>query len=316
MSYSKYPLLDKKSLNTISIDDRKSLVNTDTFGKVFTNGAGFTTFIDSLPDSLAAKELIEFVDVVKKARKNGKTIVLGMGAHIIKVGLSPIIIDLMERGWVSAIAVNGAFLIHDFEIAFAGKTSEDVADNLLNGRFGNVEETGLFLNSALKEGYEVGMGAGESVGRYMKGADFKYNHFSIVQNAYRLNIPLTVHPAIGTDIIHFHPSFDGAITGKLAERDFILLASIISKISQGGVFINIGSAVILPEVFLKAIAFCTAQGIELKDFYTAVFDFNKQYRSMENVKKRPVENGGKGYYFIGHHEIMVPLFCAMLKDNS
>ncbi len=314
MPYQKYPLLKKKSINTISIEDRKSLVNVSTFGKPFTQGSGFNSFVDSLPDSLAAKDIIQFVNRVKEARISGKPIIIGMGAHIIKVGLSPIIIDLMERGWISAIAVNGAFIIHDFEIAYAGKTSEDVAKNLLEGNFGNVEETGLFLNSAQKEGNELEMGAGEAIGRYMNQTDFKFNEFSVIQNAYRLNIPVTVHPAIGTDIIHYHPSFDGAITGKLAERDFILFASIVSKISSGGVYINIGSAVILPEIFLKAIAFCTAQGIEIKDFYTAVFDFNKQYRPMENVKKRPVENGGKGYYFVGHHEIMIPLFSAMLKN--
>jgi len=314
MAYNKYPILDTKGLNTISIEDRSSLVGIDSFGNPFNGDSSFQSFIDSLPESLSAKDLKEFVNKVKTARKENKTIILGMGAHVIKVGLSPIIIDLMERGWISAIAVNGAFIIHDFEIGLAGKTSEDVAENLLNGRFGNVEETGLFINSAFKEGYEEGMGAGEALGKYMKEANFKYNAFSVVQNAYRLNIPLTVHPAIGTDIIHFHPSFDGKVTGKLAERDFIQFASVVSKISNGGVFANIGSAVIIPEVFLKAVAFCTAQGIELKKFYTAVFDFNKQYRSMENITKRPVEKNGKGYYFIGHHEIMIPLFAAMLKQ--
>ncbi len=314
MAYKKYPLLIKKSINTISINERKSLVSVKNFAKPYIQGSGFNSFIESLPKSLAAKDLIEFSDKVKAARIAGKTIIIGMGAHIIKVGLNPIIIDLMERGWVSAIAVNGAFIIHDFEIAYAGKTSEDVAGNLLEGRFGNTEETGLFINSALKEGNELGIGAGEAIGRYMNRSDFKYNELSVMQNAYRLNIPITVHPAIGTDIIHYHPSFDGAITGKLAERDFILFASIISKISDGGIYFNIGSAVILPEIFLKAIAFCTAQGIEIKEFYTAVFDFNKQYRPMENVKKRPVGNGGKGYYFVGHHEIMIPLFSAMLKN--
>ena len=314
MAYKNFPLLTNKSLNTISIEDRKSLVDVNSFAKPYIKDSGFDSFISSLPDSLAAKDLLEFSYKVKEARIAGKTIILGMGAHVIKVGLSPVIIDLMERGWISAIAVNGAFIIHDFEIAYAGKTSEIVAGNLLEGKFGNTEETGLFINSAMKEGNEKGIGAGEAIGSYMNHSDFKYNKFSILQNAYRLNIPLTVHPAIGTDFIHYHPTFDGAITGKLAERDFTLFSSVVSKISSGGIYINIGSAVILPEIFLKAISFCTAQDIEIKDFYTAVFDFNKQYRPIENVKNRPVGNGGKGFYFVGHHEIMIPLFSAILKS--
>ncbi|MCP4221333.1 MAG: hypothetical protein GY765_42300, partial [bacterium] len=252
---------------------------------------------------------------ILKAREEGKPIVLGMGAHLIKVGLTPVIIDLMERGWISAIAVNGAFMIHDFEIAYGGLTSEDVAENLHKGRFGNTEETGIFLNSALKDGLEKGLGAGEAVGNYLLSGKFSLNQYSVLYKAYKLNIPVTVHPAIGTDFIHFHPNFDGAVTGELAERDFLLFSSVISQLSEGGVYLNIGSAVILPEVFLKAIAFCTAQGIEMKEFYTAVFDFNRQYRSMENVASRPVLNGGKGYYFVGHHEIMIPLLAAMLLES-
>jgi hypothetical protein len=222
----------------------------------------------------------------------------------------------MQRGWISAIAANGALMVHDFEIALAGETSENVADNLLQGNYGNTEETGLFLNLALKDGLIRNMGAGEAVGYYLIQAKLPNLEHSILFNAYKLNIPVTIHPAIGTDFIHFHPTFIGEITGALAERDFQLMASIVSEISQGGVYLNVGSAVILPEVFLKAVAFCSAQGINLENFYTAVFDFNRHYRPFENVFKRPVAHGGKGFYFIGHHEIMIPLLAAMILSTQ
>ena len=315
MPYKKYPLLNKKSLKTIPIKERKSLVDVKDFGTPLPEGSGFSAFLKSLPNFLAARDLREFLDCMKNARQEGKPIIIGMGAHVVKVGLSPVIIDLMERGWVSALAVNGAFMIHDFEIAFCGGTSEDVAENLHRGNFGNAEETGIFLNIAMKEGNMAGLGAGEAVGQYLLSAKFPFNKQSILYKAYKLNIPLTIHPAIGADFIHFHPGFDGAVVGALAERDFLLFASVVSQLSDGGVFINIGSAVILPEVFLKAVAFCTGQGIEMKNFYTAVFDFNRQYRSAENVTGRPVLNGGKGYYFVGHHEIMVPLLAAALLNS-
>ena len=316
MPYKKYPLLSKKKLNTISIDERKSLVEVENFGRPYEPGSGFKGFLESLPHFLAAKDFREFCQHIKEARKKEKPIIVGMGAHIVKVGLNPVIIDLMERGWISAIAVNGAFMIHDFEIALTGKTSEDVAANLHQGTYGNTEETGIFLNVALKVGLEKKFGAGEAIGNYLISSKFPYNQHSILYKAYKLNIPVTVHPAIGTDFIHYHPHFDGAVAGALAEADFLLFSSVVSKISDGGIYMNIGSAVILPEIFLKALAFCTAQGIELKNLYTAVFDFNKHYRPYENVVSRPVLNGGKGYYFIGHHELMIPLLAAALLSSK
>jgi hypothetical protein len=315
MPYKKYPLLKKKNLQTLSINERKSLVDVIDFAQPYAPGADFNAFLNSLPNLLAAKDLLEFCQHLKDARKKDKPIILAMGAHTVKVGLNPIIIDLMERGWISAVAVNGAFMIHDFEIAFAGHTSEDVKENLHKGTFGNTEETGLFLGVALREGREKCLGAGEAVGHYLISNSFPYNQYSILYKAYKLNIPMTVHPAIGTDFIHYHPQIDGGVIGALAETDFLQFSSVVSKLSGGGVFINVGSAVILPEVFLKAAAFCTAQGIELKEFYTAVFDFKKHYRPTENVVSRPVLNGGKGYYFIGHHEIMIPLLAAILLNS-
>lgn len=315
MPYKKYPLLNKKNFKTIPIHERISLVNVTDFAHPYVPGSGLDGFLNSLPHFLAAADLVEFCDHVKNARQKNKPIILGLGAHTVKVGLSPIIIDLMERGWISALAVNGAFMIHDFEIALAGKTSENVSENLHKGLFGNAEETGLFLNVALKDGMAQKIGAGEAVGQYLISSNFPYNRYSVLYKAYKLNIPVTVHPAIGTDFIHYHPTFDGSVVGALAETDFLLLASVVSQLSDGGVYINVGSAVILPEVFLKAIAFCTAQEIQLKNFFTAVFDFNKQYRPSENVMSRPVLNGGKGYYFVGHHEIMLPLFAAILIES-
>ncbi len=315
MPYKKYPLMSKKKLKTISIKDRKSLVDSEDFSKPFVPGSGIGGFLKSLPGFLAAKDLQEFCGYVKNARKKDKPIMLGLGAHTVKVGLNPIIIDLMERGWVSAIAANGAYMIHDFEVALTGKTSENVPGNLHKGTFGNTEETGLFLNVALKDGMEQKLGAGEAVGHYLISSNFPNNRYSVLYKAYKLNIPVTIHPAIGTDFIHYHPNFDGAVVGALAETDFLLFSSVVSNLANGGVYINAGSAVILPEVFLKAVSFCTAQGIKLKNFYTAVFDFNKHYRPAENVASRPVLNGGKGYYFIGHHEIMLPLLAAILINS-
>lgn len=316
MPYKKYPLLNKKNLKTIPIKKRKSLVDVNDFAQPYEPGSGFKGFLQALPNFLAAKDFTEFYQHVKNARKKDKPIILGLGAHTVKVGLNPVIIDLMERGWVSAIAGNGAFMIHDFEIALTGKTSEDVAGNLHKGTYGNTEETGVFLNAALKKGMQENVGGGEAIGHYLISSKFAYNNYSILYKAYKLNIPVTIHPAIGTDFTHYHPHFDGAVAGALAEADFLLFSSVVSQISDGGVYINIGSAVILPEIFLKAIAFCTAQEIQLKKFYTAVFDFNKHYRPYENVVSRPVLNGGKGYYFIGHHEIMIPLLAATLLSTK
>jgi hypothetical protein len=316
MPYPKYKALNKKNLKTVSIKDRPSLVHLGDFPKPYLAGADFNSFIASLPPFLAAKDLREFAGRLGDARKKNKPIIWGMGAHVVKLGLGPLIIDLMQRGWISAIATNGAFMIHDFEIALAGNTSEDVAGNLLQGSYGNTDETGLFLNLALKDGMQANMGAGEAVGYYLIQAKLPHLEHSVLFNAYKLNIPVTIHPAIGTDFIHFHPMFNGEVTGALAERDFQLLASIVAEIGQGGTYLNIGSAVILPEVFLKAVAFCSGQGIRLENFYTAVFDFNRHYRPFENVFKRPVAHGGKGYYFVGHHEIMIPLLAAMILSSQ
>lgn len=315
MPYPKYRLLDRRKMKTVSISQRRSLVRLSDFPKPCLPGAGFSQFLDSLPPYLAARDLRELVELLGQARQKGRPILWAMGAHVVKLGLGPLLVDLMQRGWVSAVASNGALMIHDFELALAGHTSEDVAANLLEGTFGNTEETGLFLNLALKDGLGQGMGAGEAIGHYLMESQFPHREESVLYNAYRLNIPVTIHPAIGTDFIHYHPKFSGEVTGALAERDFQLLAAIVSELGDGGVFLNIGSAVILPEVFLKAVSYCAAQGIALEQFHTAVFDFHRLYRPQENVCRRPTARGGKGFYFVGPHEILVPLLAAMILNR-
>jgi len=268
-----------------------------------------------LPEFLAAGDFREFLGLVKKARSKGKAIHFACGAHVIKVGLAPILIDLMKGGWLTALSLNGAGIIHDFEVAFCGATSEEVGAQIRNGRFGMARETGEFLNGAIREGARDSLGLGEAVGRMMAGSKFPYRRYSLLANAHRLGVPVTVHVAIGTDTIHFHPDADGEALGATALRDFGRFCSLVERLGGGGVFINVGSAVILPEVFLKAVAVARNKGIRLDDFSTAVFDFNHHYRPDQNVVRRPLGKKGKGFYFIGHHEIMLPLFAAALKSR-
>jgi hypothetical protein len=239
---------------------------------------------------------------------------LAMGAHAIKVGLNPVIIDLLDRGIINGLAMNGACIIHDAELAMAGKTSEDVASEIGAGRFGMAEETGKFLNEAISEGAEKGLGLGESVGAMLIREDFPFNRHSLLARAYELDIPATVHVAMGTDIIHFHPSADGASIGKASHHDFRIFSSLVSEL-EGGVFINLGSAVIMPEVFLKALSLVRNLGHKVKDFTTVNMDFIQHYRPMTNVVHRPTLDGGKGFSLTGHHEIMFPLLAAAVIEG-
>jgi hypothetical protein len=237
-----------------------------------------------------------------------------MGAHAVKVGLNPVIIDLMKRGIVTGLAMNGAGIIHDAELAMVGHTSEDVAAHLGEGTFGMAEETGKFLNAAIKWGAEEGVGLGRAVGASLVKEGFTFNHYSLLARAFELEIPLTVHVAIGTDIIHFHPSVDGAAIGKTSHMDFRLFAGMVSGL-ENGVFINLGSAVIMPEVFLKALSLVRNLGHPLKKLTTVNMDFNRHYRPMTNVVQRPTLEGGEGYALVGHHEIMFPLLAAAVIDG-
>jgi hypothetical protein len=290
-------------------------VNINNFAQILGGEKSFTRLVQSLPNILAGSDFKEFISVMGKAKKRNRAIIFGLGAHVIKVGLSPIIIDLMKEGWITALALNGAGIIHDFEIAFTGQTSEDVQLQIKNGHFGMAQETGQMLNGAINSGEEKGLGLGEAVGEMIATSDFPHKDMSLLCAAYNLNLPVTVHVAIGTDIIHFHPEAKGEAIGNASLKDFFLFCSLLEKLEDGGVFVNIGSAVILPEVFLKALSFVRNKGRLLESFSTAVFDFIHHYRPYENVVKRPHGKKGRGFYFIGHHEIMIPLLAASLKSS-
>ncbi|MBC8420544.1 MAG: hypothetical protein KJ573_02235 [Proteobacteria bacterium] len=309
-------------LKPISLDDvtsyplreRESKVSIDDFAQAWIPEGSMNSWLKSLPRILAGNDLLEIRERIVRAASSDKTIILAMGAHAIKVGLNPVIIDLLERRIISGLAMNGACIIHDAEVAMAGKTSEDVAAELGNGRFGMAEETGRFLNDAISEGAKKGLGLGESVGAMLIRENFPFNRHSLLARAYELGIPVTVHVAIGTDIIHFHPNADGASIGKTSHLDFRIFSRLVSEL-EGGVYINLGSAVILPEVFLKALSLVRNLGYDVKDFTTVNMDFVRQYRPMTNVVHRPTLEGGKGYSLVGHHEIMFPLLAAAVIEG-
>ncbi|MCX5716405.1 MAG: hypothetical protein NTV07_06095 [Candidatus Omnitrophica bacterium] len=310
----KEPDFDK--LKLYSIRNRKSKVSVVEFAKPAKKGASFANFYDGLPDILAVKSLRAVADSLALAKKRKKTVIFMAGAHVIKCGLSPLVIDLMERGVIKAVAMNGAGIIHDTEIAMAGKTSEDVDAGILDGSFGMAEETSLFINKAINLGCRLGFGIGEVLGKRITEKKFKYRHLSILAAAHRLGIPVTVHVAIGTDIIHQHPLADGAAIGEGSMADFKKLVRSVSSLGGGGVVLNFGSAVILPEVFLKAINIARNLGFRVKDFTAANFDMYTHYRPTQNILLRPTQKGfGKGYNIIGHHEIMLPLLYRSLIEK-
>ncbi|MCP4682638.1 MAG: hypothetical protein GY864_09920 [Desulfobacterales bacterium] len=307
MAFPKPISLDK--VKNYPLKERSSKVNTYDFSKVWTPGGSVNQWMRSLPKILAANDLIEVTDRIIRAASSGNTIILGMGAHAIKVGLNPIILDLLDRGIISGVAMNGAGIIHDTEVAMIGGTSEDVAAEIGKGKFGMAGETGKFLNAAISEGAKKGMGMGASIGAMLVKENFSYNRFSLLAGAYELEIPITVHVAIGTDIIHSHPDVDGASIGRTSHLDFRIFARLVSTLEQG-VFINLGSAVIMPEVFLKALTLVRNLGHKVSDLTTVNMDFIQHYRPMTNVVHRPTLDGGKGFSLVGHHEIMFPLLAA------
>jgi hypothetical protein len=309
--YTIEPMLPKK-LKTVSLDSRESKVVVKDFAECCPAEASLNYFINSLPDILAGRDFKDFLVLMHKAKEHSKNIIFSMGAHVIKVGLNPIVIDLLKKGWISALALNGAGIIHDFEIAFAGKTSEEVGSQIQEGDFGMANETGRMLNEAINAGADADIGLGEAVGKMIYESDFPFKQMSLTAAAFKLNIPVTVHVAMGTDIVHYHPGVKGESIGKTSLRDFFLFCKIVKYLDGGGIYINAGSAVILPEVFLKAVTYVRNQGIVLKDFSTAVFDFIHHYRPYQNVVKRPLIGDSRGFYFIGHHEIMIPLLAAAL----
>ena len=310
-----YEEFDLSGIKTYPLASRQSKVGVAQFAKPHQKGSGLGGFIDSLPTLLAADDFKSVVEAIITAKKNNRAIIWGLGAHVLKTGLSPILVDLMEREFVSAVATNGAGIIHDFEIAIAGATSEDVDGTLGEGRFGMAEETGRDINRAIADGAKAGLGLGQSVGKYLDSIKPKFGNLSIAATAFRLGIPLTAHVGIGTDIIHMHPSASGAAIGETSLRDFRYFASSVARL-EGGVYLNCGSAVVLPEVFLKAVALARNDGRSLDGITTVNLDFLRQYRAQTNVIARPTSGIGKGYSITGHHELIIPLLAAALIERA
>lgn len=310
-----YPApLTFENLNTYSVHDRFSKVTVENFATPLGAAATVADFIASLPQQFAGVDFPELVEALAACVAGKKTIICGMGAHVIKVGLAPLIIDLMKRGIFNAIALNGAGIIHDTEIAMVGRTSEDVGQVLGAGAFGAARETGETVNAAIAMGAKEKMGLGQAMGKFLVEEQFPYNEHSLLASAYRLGVPVTVHVALGTDIVHIHPSASGADIGQTSYHDFQLFCRLVANLEQGA-YLNIGSAVLLPEVFLKALTAARNLGHTVTTFTTANFDFIRHYRTMTNVVNRPTASGGRGYNFIGHHELMIPLLAAALIDR-
>jgi hypothetical protein len=311
-----YDEFDLSGVRTYPLASRKSKVRAEDFGRPFLPGGSFADWFASLPDVLGARDLAAVAEALRAAHRAGAGLMWGLGAHVIKTGLSPILIDLMERGYVSAIAMNGAGIIHDFEIALSGATSEDVDEALGPGQFGMAEETGRMLNDAIANASQSGKGVGQAVGAMLDRVNPPHARLSVAVAAHRLGIPLTIHIAIGSDIIHMHPAASGAAIGEASLRDFRYFASSVARLEHG-VYLNCGSAVILPEVFLKAVALARNHGIPLNHLTTVNIDFMRMYRPHVNVVTRPVAGtAGKGYSLVGHHEILIPLLAAAALDSG
>jgi hypothetical protein len=311
-------------VRTYPLSARKSKVTTSDFASPLRRGSSLAKFLGSLPRILAGQDLRELVSSIQAARKRKRAILWGIGGHVIKVGLAPVLIDLMHKGYVTGIAVNGAALIHDFEIAMAGNTSEDVEATIGRGEFGMAQETGWCLNEIAKLAHRVRMGYGEAAGQYLTSGmvEPKRPELSVLVAAYKKRIPVTVHLAIGTDIPHMHPSTDGAALGAASFHDFRLFCALVQQMDGGGVYLNWGSAVLLPEVFLKAVSVVRNLGVPLSSITTANFDFIQHYRPVMNVVKRPTAVGkrksgeiSRGYAITGHHELMLPLLAAALVQG-
>ncbi|MDX2269654.1 MAG: hypothetical protein NW208_16250 [Bryobacter sp.] len=314
--YSQSPL-NLASLKTLSVFGRGGKVRTEHFAQAPTPGQTLSDFLDRLPRLLAADTLRQVVDAILRARSLGKPVIWGMGGHVIKCGLAPVLTDLMHRGLITSFAMNGSTSIHDFEIAISGATSEDVEAVLPDGSFGSAEETGLWMNEAARAAAAAGIGLGEAYGeKLLTVAKPEFQPLSVLAAAYAARVPVTVHLALGTDTPHTHPHAHGASLGQASLHDFRLLCRLVSQLHEGGVYVNCGSAVVLPEVFLKAVSSVRNLGYPLAQFTTVNLDFLQHYRPKVNVVERPhAQAGGKGYSLTGHHEIMVPLLAALLVER-
>jgi hypothetical protein len=310
-----YTEFDLSGITTYPLRSRQSKVSLGQFATPYKPGSGVSGLLNSLPSLLAAQDFKDVADAIGTAKRNDRAIVWGLGAHVLKTGLSPILVDLMERGFISAIATNGAGIIHDFEIALSGGTSEDVDATLGPGTFGMAEETGTQLNRAIIDGAAAGLGLGQAVGKFLHESKPAFAQISVAASAWRLQIPVTAHVAIGTDIIHMHPQASGAAIGEASLRDFKYFVSSVSQL-EGGVYLNCGSAVILPEVFLKAVAIARNEGRSLDGLTTVNLDFLRHYRPLTNVVTRPTAGSGRGFSLTGHHELLIPLLAAALIEAS
>jgi hypothetical protein len=318
MSKYAHQPLSFEALKTIPIADRGGKVEVRHFARPYRKGDGVAGLIESLPHILAADSFRGIIEALRTARANQRAILWGMGGHVIKCGLADVLVDLMQRGWISAFVMNGAASIHDFEIAIAGQTSEDVEAVLPDGRFGAAEETGREMNCAIAQGIADDLGIGESLGRVLERlAKPEFAPHSVLAMAYQANVPVTVHVAVGTDTPHTHPAADGSAIGAATHRDFRLLCSLVRGLNDGGVYLNLGSAVVLPEVFLKAVSVVRNLGHPLAGFTTVNFDFLQHYRPKLNVVERPhAKSGGRGFAITGHHELMIPLLAAALIESE
>jgi len=315
--YSEKPL-SFEGLKTVPIAERGGKVGVNDFARPFQKGGGIQQLIDCFPDILAGQALRGVLDALKRARSESRAILWGMGGHVIKCGLGDVHLDLMRRGWVTGFVMNGAASIHDFEIAIAGQTSEDVEAVLPDGRFGAAEETGREMNVGIAEGNSHDIGMGEALGKHLERlAKPEFASHSVLLGAYKAALPVTVHVAIGTDTPHTHPTAKAGAIGETTHRDFRLLCSLVRELDNGGVYLNLGSAVVLPEVFLKAVSVVRNLGHPLADFTTVNFDFIQHYRPKVNVVERPhARSGGHGFAITGHHELMIPLLAATLVELS
>ncbi len=307
--------INLKKVKRYSIKTRFSKVNKGDFAQAPAKLKSFRGFLSSLPDILKAKDLRAVSSDIVLARRKKKAVIFMAGAHVIKCGLNPVLAELIKQRVISCICLNGAGIIHDFEIAFCGRTSEDVAESLKNGSFGMGRETADFINLAVRDGVGEGLGLGEAVAKKISESKLAHKNLSLLYNAYKYKVPVCVFVGIGTDIIHQHPSFDACSTAEGSLRDFHTLVENISFLNQGGVVLNFGSAVLLPEVFLKALNLARNLGNKVKDFTTANFDMIYQYRPAQNVVARPTNSGGRGYYIIGHHELMLPLLAQAVIEK-
>ncbi len=311
--YENFQPINLEKINTYPLASRPSKVMTADFAKPLDENDSLKSFLDKLPDILAVKSLRELATQIRRAKSLGKPIIFGIGGHIVKTGLAPVLIDLMKRGFLTVIASNGSVLVHDTEIAVAGFTSEDVDTALGKGDFGAARETGEILNEAAKKGAKDNIGLGEAMGRELIRQNPPNAEISLICQTYALKIPFTAHLAIGADIGHFHKDCDGAALGATSHTDFKLFCSVVKEMNGGGVYLNLGSAVILPEIFLKAVTVVKNLGYPLADFSTANFDFMQAYRPNTNVVRRPTaNNAGRGYSLTGHHEVLIPLLAAQI----